>query len=257
MNFVGSIPRGRPGTSGFQGASGASGYSGISGRSGFSGISGFSGYSGFATPSGPALVQQKTATAADGSAGVTATFDAPLTANSMIIAEISYVSTAVINDPLALDDGAGTLSLAARSAGSGVISEIYYLFFGGVENPTLLSFSADLPVRASVNVQEWHGLLDAAPDDTDTNSATASTTVTTNSVTPATAHSLTVATYASVLNSFASGPINSYTALTATGGTGAFQREAYLVQSSASATSTGWTISIDNWAACIAVFRAP
>jgi len=61
--------------------------------------------------------------------------------------------------------------------------------------------------------------------------------------------------YGSVLNSYLSGPTGGFTALTATGGTGAFQQGGYLIQSSATAKSTGWTLTgVDNWAAAIAVF---
>lgn len=259
MNFVGSIPRGRAGMSGFTGASGASGssgYSGYSGISGFSGYSGKSGYSGFA-PSGPVLVQQKTATGADGSAGITATFDTPLVAGNSVIASISFVNVGAPgfdNVPTLVGGGGAPLIITTGSTVTGVDTYIYYLHnvTGG---ETALSFSMDTPVRASVNVSEWRNLANLAPVDTDANSALASATVTTNSVTPTHSTNLIIAVGGWTANNYLSGPINSFTRLTATGGGAAFQESAYLLQSSIAATSTGWTLSVGvNWCAAIAAF---
>lgn len=249
MNFVGSIPRGRPGISGFQGKSGFSG---------FSGISGFSGYSGFAPPSEPAVVQQKTATAADGSAGVTATFDTPLTADNSVIACISYVNTGGPSlSPVSLVGGlGGTLNLEVLSSGAGVDVAILALTgtgaVGGGE--TALTFSLDLARRASVVVFEVSGLASGSAESILDNTGLASDTVTIGPVTPVSTKNLVVAMGGWTANNYQSGPTDGFTRLTPTGGGAAFQEAAYLAQSGATAKSTGWTITAANWAACIAVF---
>ncbi len=59
-------------------------------------------------------------------------------------------------------------------------------------------------------------------------------------------------------NDYSSGPTNSFTRLTQTGGGAVFQESAYLIQAAVTAKSTGWSLTAGiNWAADIFVFGAP
>lgn len=205
-------------------------------------------------PSGPTLVQQKTATAGDGSAGVTATFDAPLTAGNSVVALISFTDVATFDgNPALVGGGAESLTGAVNTFVAGVFGTLYYVHaVAGGE--TALSFALDSPVRASVNVQEWSGLANSVPTATSTNSGVAATAVSTGSVAPVMPNNLIIGMYASVLNSYVSGPTGGFTALTSTGGTGAFQRAGYLIQSAATSANPGWTTTADNFAASAVAF---
>ncbi len=110
----------------------------------------------------------------------------------------------------------------------------------------------------SANFSEWSGLSNAAPSATNSDFGLANPTVTTGSVVPTTANNLVIGAGAWTANDYSTGPTNSFTRMTQTGGGTAWQEAAYLIQSSATSQSTGWGLSAGiNWASAIAVFGAP
>jgi hypothetical protein len=203
-------------------------------------------------PALPSLAQQAVATRSDGtpSAGLVAA-----TGNS-IIACISYLSTDTLNIVPNYDDGNGDLIQGPAATVAGVTSEIWYRH--NVDAGSRVGFATNMGLRASLNASEWTPLTNAAPEDTDSNTGVASSTVTTNSVTPVSTRSLVIAMYASVLEQMGADLTNGgFTPLTSTGGTGAFQHASYKVLSVIAATSTSVTLSADNWVALIAAFGSP
>lgn len=216
-----------------------------------------------ATVSGPTLVQQKTSSGTGTS--TTITLDNPYTVGNALIVCISYSNAVVSLSPNSIGsvstspNSEDNFAQGPSSQGTSIATDIWYF--------TNLTASTDTQAivviqvgttRMSINVSEWHGLTDAPPDDQNTNSALASSTVTTNSVTPLTTHNLVIAAGGWVLNDYSSGPTNSFTRMTNIGAGTIWQESAYLLQTSATAKSTGWSLSAGiNWAAAIAVFGAP
>lgn len=204
----------------------------------------------------PALVQQKTKGNNSGNGGTTLT-SATTTGNS-IFALISILSTDSIDpaSPPTIDGQVLTLGPSTTVTGAKVL--LYYLnsITGGSGVCTVSTLGA---TKVTVNWSEFSGLSNAGPEATNTNTGVASSTVTTNSVTPASANNLVIALGGWTANDYSSGPTNSFTRMTQIcSGTTLCQEGAYLIQVSATAQSTGWSLTAGiNWAASVAVFGAP
>jgi len=181
------------------------------------------------------------------------------TAGDSIIAFISY-NAALEGGGLSIafvGGGGGFLTCGTAVAGTAITNNICHKHNipAGV---TSVTFDSGNEVRLNVSVITISGLNNAMPDATNSNTGLASSTVTTNSVTPATASNLVVAIGAWTANDYSSGPTNSFTRLTQTGGGAVFQESAYLIQAAVTAKSTGWSLTAGiNWAADIFVFGAP
>jgi len=167
--------------------------------------------------SGPQFVQQATATAADGSGNVAATFGATLTPGNSVIICISYVSSGTISAAPMLDSSmSSALTQGPTSTIAGVTTEIWYINDFADDDAGSCFYSTNEAVRASINASEWSGLTDFAPV-TNSGSGT-SNSPSTGSVTPATANNLVVGMYGSTTNAYSSGPVSPLVALTGTGG---------------------------------------
>ncbi len=196
------------------------------------------------------LVQQKTATAS--STSLSGSFNTPLTAGNSIIAVLSnnqgdpYNSVAV---------GAESLSLVKTIAASG--AKAIYAKHNVTGGETGFSLNIDDPGRINAIFMEFSGLKNQAAESTNNNSGVASSTVTIGSVTPTSANNLIIGGGFWTVNDYSSGPTNGFTRATNVGGTGQFQEVAYLIQSAATANSTGWGLTAGiNWEAVIAAFGA-
>lgn len=196
------------------------------------------------------LVQQKGKTQS-ATASLSDTFASPLTAGNSVIAIHS-------ND----QGGAGTVKVGAeslslgREQAVGVQIWLYYIhnITGG---ETGWSIGIDDPGRMTATFLEFSGLLNQAPESVNSNSGTLSSTVTTGSVTPSSAANLIIAGGAWTANDYSTGPTNGFTRDTAVGGGVRYIESAHLIQSSATAQSTGWGLTLGiNWAAVIAAFGA-
>jgi len=153
--------------------------------------------------------------------------------------------------------GGGALTCGTAVAGTAITSNICWIH-NSPAGVTGVAFDSNNEAQLNLSVITISGLNNAVPDATNSNTAVANSTVTTNSVTPATASNLVVAVGAWTANDYSSGPTNGFTRLTQTGGGSVFQESAYLIQSAATAKSTGWGLTAGiNWAAGIAVFGAP
>lgn len=209
-----------------------------------------------ATPSGSQLVQQKTATAADGSAGVTATFDVPLTAGNSVIAFVSEIDgVGTDGGPVLVGGGAESLDLDISSSTTGAQVYIFHVHDIAGGETAITVFADGLPVRLSICAIEVSGLANSVAEDTDIASALASATVTTPSVTPTSTNNLVVAVGGWTSNNYSTGPTNGFTRLTPTGGGAAWQEAAYIIQAAATAKSTGWGLTVGiNWASAVCAF---
>ncbi len=148
-------------------------------------------------------------------------------------------------------------STKSSNSVSGARTEIWYIH-NIAANQTGVTIDTDNEITMVLNASEWSGLNNAVPEATNTNTATASTTVTTNSVTPSSAANLIIGMGGWTANDYSSGPTNSFNRMTQTGVGAIFQESGYLIQSSATANSTGWTLTAGiNWAASIAAFGGP
>lgn len=204
----------------------------------------------------PVLVQQATGFVDPGDTFTPITFSAQTIAGTAIIVCLSHPATTTVN--AVLDSDAVNFTQVALRTGSGVTTEIWALPNGLGGTAGVFIDSSGTVGEIWANLTEWSGLNNAGAEATNTNSGLASSTVTTNSVTPASTRNLVIAVGGWTANDYVSGPTNSFTRMTPIGGTGTFQESAYLIQSSATARSTGWTLSAGiNWAAAIAVFGGP
>lgn len=201
----------------------------------------------------PALVQQAAITDSAGDAFGLAPVNF-MTGNS-IIAIVSHPSTET-TDGVSL--GPDTAILGPSATVAGIKVEIWYVHNGAGGSRSFEALTVSGSGRISINASEWSGLANAAPEGTNTNTGLLSSTVTTGSATPVSAANLVVGAGAWTANDYSSGPTNSFTRLTQTGGGLAWQEGAYLIQAAATVNSTGWALTAGiNWAAVIAVFGAP
>lgn len=210
-----------------------------------------------ATVSGPILVQQKTGTFTGGA--LTVTFNTPLTAGSYVVALISLLGASDISDSSC---SISTLQLDASAtiAGTGLSSQIRISngIVDGGETAVVFTLGHGGTGVLVMNVQEWSGFASAAAN-SNTNSDALSSTVTTNDVTPTFDSNVMFAVGAWTANSYSTGPTNGFTRLTPINGAGIYQEGAYLIQSSATNQSTGWTLTggVSWTAAIIGVDQGP
>lgn len=203
-----------------------------------------------------AFVQQAVGTTADGR-DTNATLSSAAGANVTIIACISYLDTATVTVPPAFNAVTMTQVVGALSTTTGVTTDIYYLH--GVTGGTELHYELDLIVRASVNVSEWTGIANAVEQDVSTGRGTS----TSMSIVPATQDPTSVSNlvvgigaYSNATSAYSSGPSNSFTRLTTTGGASVFQEAGYLIRTTdhSAVTSVVTLGSSLTWAGCSASF---
>jgi hypothetical protein len=207
---------------------------------------------------GPTLVQQKVAASVTNSTTVSVVFTNPVTAGSSVCACIGRNSTIGIISVIMDGGGAETMTQAGTVASATLtkLSIFYVHAVAGGETGFTVTYGSTN--RTAVNGQEWTGLTNATPEAFNKGTAVADANPATGSVTPVSANNLLIGCGNWTLNDYSTGPTNGFTRLTPDGNTAAFLESAYLVQSSATTNSTGWTLSAGiNWAAGIAVFGAP
>lgn len=207
-------------------------------------------------PVGPVLVQQKTGTVAAGN--LTINFDAPITAgHSIVICVTSLFGV----DHVSAESGADSnFTAESLSAGTGVQTEIWFLAASSVVGGgTDVVISRLVDGRMNANISEWSGLNDAASENAKQNSASVSSTVIADGGVSSSSNNLTVAVGGWTADDYSSGPINSFTRMTAIGGGAVWQETAYRIQlGSTDPQGSGWTLTAGiNWAAATAVFGAP
>lgn len=202
------------------------------------------------------LVQQKVGHVSNGN--MTITFDTSPTVGNMIIVCLDHVDTDSVN--VALDNAHPATPVETYSpvGVAGLANRLLFIYDWGGEDVTAVTFTAGVGLTPIVaNVSEWSGLSPLTQEDQNSNSGVAGATVTTGSATPVSSGNLMIACGGWTANDYSSGPTNSFTRMTPDG-TGAIWLEAaYKIQSSATAKSTGWTLTAGiNWAAGIATFGA-
>ncbi len=202
-------------------------------------------------------VQQTSATAANGGAGVTATWGTNLTAGNSVVVEIAF-SQGNINSVVLVGGGAESLTAditnAAPTLRRTAIWHVHNIA-GGSTGVKVTNSGAN---RTSFNAEEFTGLTNAGAEATNPASGTADPNPNTGSVTPVSANNIIVAVGAWTANDYQSGPTNSFQRLTQAAGGSPFQESAYLQQSSAATNSTAWVLTVGiNWGTAIAVFCAP
>ena len=177
---------------------------------------------------GIALVQQKVGTTADGSGTLYVNPDSTCTVGNTVIACLSFLDTASFGEPVSC--GGGSLTEAVTATITGVKVYIYYLYLTGAE--TEFFYGTDLPVRASMHISEWSGLANAAPENTQTNTDTNTAMSIAKNVDATSGNNLVIGIggYVNATDAYSSGPNNSFTRLTATGGASVFQECGYLIR---------------------------
>lgn len=195
-----------------------------------------------------ALVQQAVATDAAGSPIVAFS----VTPGNSVLMVITYLSA----DSIDTNPNCGVpLTQAISKSVSGVVVEIWYLHNSA--GSAFAFFAGANATRCSFQVSEWTGLANAAPDATNSASALVNASPATGSVTPASAAALVLGAGGWTADNYSSGPTNSFTRLTRTGGGAAWQEAGYQIESAVAAYSTGWALTAGiNWAAVIAAFGA-
>ncbi len=210
---------------------------------------------------GITLVQQKIRTVTGNL--VNTAFDTALTAGNSVFMLISYLSTDAVSSPVPqITGGAGTINLTKDTTSaatvSGINTEIWYThnISGG---QTAFRYDTDNETRLNCNASEWSGLNNAGPENSPAgNSGLLDISPVSSAVTPSSANSLVLAIGGWTADDYSSGPTNSFTRMTATGGGAAFQECAYLIRSNAASTTTGWTLTAGiNWAVATTAFGGP
>lgn len=213
-------------------------------------------------PNAPPIlrVQQKAGTTADGGTSpFTVTFDAPVTSGNTVIARLSFLDTAGFDaggDPNMVGGDAPALDQAVTSTVTGADVFIWYKHNISGTGEDGVVFKLDIPARASMHIAEYSGLVDAVPQDTSdsSNAASSALGVVPATLDPTTANNLVVGVgaYVSATNTYSSGPSNSFTRLTPTGGASVFQEEADLIRANdGSAVTSVTTLSgAVAWAGC-------
>lgn len=217
-----------------------------------------SSFGGGAAPAPISLIQQKVGSAADGSSPVTVTFDAPVTDGNSVLVQIAFdpSKASFFPPPTMVGGGAQPLSQGiANEAGNNIWIYNYWIGGGSIDGgETGVTFTLDTAVPVAVNASEWHGLADAGPEATDVQ-AGSSDTPNTGLLGPSSTNNLCIASYATVADNYQSGPTDGWTRLTPANVTGIFLETAYLIQTTADATSTSWGLdsSVD-WSSIGCVF---
>lgn len=204
----------------------------------------------------PVLIQQKTATTSNGAGGITATFDVPVTVGNSVIVEISFASGFVTT--VSIQNPSPEILVAGITKNGTLIRTAIWYIHNITSAHTQIVVTGSAANRLSFNASEWSGLTNAAPEATNSAATAANANPATGSVSPASANNLVIASGAWTLDDYSTGPTNGFTRLDQTGGSVAWLESAYLIQSSATAAGTDWTLTAGiNWAAAIAVFGAP
>lgn len=206
-------------------------------------------------PSGPALAQEFTVASNTSNASKTVTPTTPPTVgNSLILCiEISGANTVT-----GITGGGCTWAVALQFSVDSITTEIWYGHANDGSSGTI-TVTLTGASRTSIDLTEWSGLKNAGPEGVQGGMASAGVTATvaTGSVTPVSAKSVTMAAGGWTANGYLSGPINGYTRLTPVSSTLTFLETAYLVKTSAAATSTGWTLTSSlEWGTVLATFGA-
>jgi len=201
-----------------------------------------------------ALVQQAVGTGAAGS--VNFFFPSSSLPGSLLVAVISHPSSSAIT--LVESPNEGPLTLAISKTVAGLTVEVWFLSNILAEDTAGITVETDISDRVSVQLSEWSGLNSAAPEATNSASGLLDASPATGSVTPTSANALIIGAGGWTANDYSTGPTNSFTRLTQTGGGAAWQEAAYQIESAVAARSTGWGLTAGvNWAAVIAAFGAP
>lgn len=200
-------------------------------------------------PSGPVLVQQKTGSGTDKI--FVFNFDAPVTTGNLVVVCVSYLNTQSVTD---VDSNSDNTVQQTASNGTGIASEIRSVI--AVSAGTEVHVSTTDTTDLVVNISEWSGISSATAEAVNNGTGVLSATVATGSVTPGSTRNLIIGVGAWTADDYQSGPTNGFTRMIQVGqGATTFQESAYIIQSSATAKSTGWTLSAGvNWAAAIAAF---
>lgn len=205
---------------------------------------------GVAPPVGPQLVQQKTG----GDSGVknfSFSFDAPVTAGNIIVVCVSYLNTTSLTT---IDQNGDQLTQQTMSMGTGIATEIW-TSIALATSPDINAHTGDI-TDLIVNISEWSGISSATAEAVNSGTGVLSATVATGSVTPVATSNLIIGAGGWTANDYLSGPTNSFTRMTQVGqGATTFQESAYIIQSTTTTKSTGWSLTAGiNWAAAIATF---
>lgn len=215
---------------------------------------------GTAAQAAPTLVQQLAETRDSGSLTITVDLPSPISVGNTLIVCFSGETPAPPATPIVyLHVGEGgpeiPFSLATERDVSGAYVAIFYLHNVPFDGLIRITATAIDEGRKSANVSEWSGLVNAEPEATGTSTATASDTVTTPSVTPRSEPSLVIAVGGWTADNYSTGPTNSFTRMTQSGGDAAWLESAYQVETDGAARTTGWGLTAGiNWASAIAVF---
>lgn len=203
------------------------------------------------------MVQQKTGTAATGN--LTITLDAPITPGNTLLACVAYNGTDSISGVTTIEN-INSFSLQVGDTRAAIGTDIWQLDVShntSADSGIVIAQAAGL-TRVAANIQEWTGLNDALKETNNSSDSVAGSTVSPGSVAPVSTNNLTLACGGWVANDYSSGPTNSYVRLTPAGSGSIYLESAYLYQTSASSTSTSWTLTTGiNWAAVTATFGAP
>lgn len=205
--------------------------------------------------SGPLFTQQK-ARANNGSTAVSTNWDTTMIAGDSAVIIISFTDAVSSSSGTLSGGGSEVLTRATTSTITGNTTEIWYVHnvTGGETNATITLSGTS---RYTINALEFSGLKNINPEATNTNSALVNSTVTTNSVAPSSTNNLIIASGAWAVNDYSSGPILGFTRLTSSATLNVSQEGAYLIQSSATSQSTGWTLTAGiNWCSSIVAFGA-
>lgn len=200
-----------------------------------------------------ALVRQATNTAS-GVASCVVTITAPNAGNALI-AFIGYTSSASVTSV----SGGGVTWVKAASD-TGTTNEGCDIWYGLGSSGVGTSVTVTMPgvnTGIQVNVAEFSGVIaSSALDQTNSTAAGISTAPLSNSITPAQNNELVVALLSAGASNTTAGPTNGFTALTQATNNG-FVAPAYIVQTTAGAVTTGWTLAASTgWNVNVASFKA-
>ena len=173
-----------------------------------------------------AFVQQAANTTATGDAGLTVSAGSRTNGNT-VFAQVGYDFTATLTAPTF---GGQAMSLIAfnKDASNTAAVEIWARYLDGTETDNNCYAITDTASQLSVHVSEWSGLLNAGAESyEDAQRDTTNTlAMVTTGLTPTSANNLELAAgiYIDGSNQYSSGPTNSFTRMTPTGGS-LFQME--------------------------------
>jgi hypothetical protein len=194
------------------------------------------------------FVQQKTGTSASGTSLVV-TLDTAATVGNTLIATFSG-DTGV---PTGISGGGTWTQSKQQSVYNFAEIWVCPVDTGSV---TQITFTLSGSCNSIANVSEYSGLQASPQDTTNGNSGVDTANITTGSVTPTVSPNLIVAC-GRVNTTIGTSPINSWNGLTEATVSGETLASAYLIQTSTTSASTGWTDgnSAFGWDAAISAFK--